>query len=290
MLVPLREVLEEAGRERYCVGAFNVYNFETVSSVLKGADELNSPVIVAFGERYASYISTDLISLIVRKISERYTIPIVLHLDHAHDFDTVKRAIRNGFTSVMYDGSRLDFKDNVKMTRKVVEMAHPMNVSVEAELGHVARAGEIPKGEIKVRYHFTDPDQAEVFVSETGVDALAVAIGNIHGLRAYRGMVKLDLGLLDRIRRSCGIPLVLHGGSGVSREELKRAVALGICKLNINTELSTSAVDEVRRVLQETEESLRMENLMVNASNAMQRVVESYITLLGSKERARKRG
>ena len=286
MLVSMREILEEAKRGRYCVGAFNVYNYETVSSVLKGANELDSPVIVAFGERYMKFIPIDLISLIVKNLSRRYSIPIALHLDHAHSLETIRQAIREGFTSVMYDGSKLPFRENVNITKEIVELAHPLNVSVEAELGYVARAEELSAGEAEIKYYYTNPEEAKAFVSETGVDALAIAIGNIHGLRAHKKVVKLDLKLLDRIRKSCEIPLVLHGGSGVSYDELKKAVNLGICKLNINTELSKSAVDEIRKTLKGSNESLRLENLMVNALQAMERVVKFYVTLLGSKGKA----
>ena len=286
MLVSMREILEKAKRGRYCVGAFNVYNYETVSSVLKGANELDSPVIVAFGERYMKFIPIDLISLIVKNLSRRYSIPIALHLDHAHSLETIRQAIREGFTSVMYDGSKLPFRENVNITKEIVELAHPLNVSVEAELGYVARAEELSAGEAEIKYYYTNPEEAKAFVSETGVDALAIAIGNIHGLRARKKVVKLDLKLLDRIRKSCEIPLVLHGGSGVSYDELKKAVNLGICKLNINTELSKSAVDEIRKTLKGSNESLRLENLMVNALQAMERVVKFYVTLLGSKGKA----
>ena len=286
MLVSMREILEKAKKGRYCVGAFNVYNYETVSSVLKGANELDSPVIVAFGERYMKFIPIDLISLIVKNLSRRYSIPIALHLDHAHSLETIRQAIREGFTSVMYDGSKLPFRENVNITKEIVELAHPLNVSVEAELGYVARAEELSAGEAEIKYYYTNPEEAKAFVSETGVDALAIAIGNIHGLRARKKVVKLDLKLLDRIRKSCDIPLVLHGGSGVSYDELKKAVNLGICKLNINTELSKSAVDEIRKTLKGSNESLRLENLMVNALQAMERVVKFYVTLLGSKGKA----
>ena len=286
MLVSMREILEKAKRGRYCVGAFNVYNYETVSSVLKGANELDSPVIVAFGERYMKFIPIDLISLIVKNLSRRYSIPIALHLDHAHSLETIRQAIREGFTSVMYDGSKLPFRENVNITKEIVELAHPLNVSVEAELGYVARAEELSAGEAEIKYYYTNPEEAKAFVSETGVDALAIAIGNIHGLRARKKVVKLDLKLLDRIRKSCDIPLVLHGGSGVSYDELKKAVNLGICKLNINTELSKSAVDEIRKTLKGSNGSLRLENLMVNALQAMERVVKFYVTLLGSKGKA----
>ena len=286
MLVSMREILEKAKKGRYCVGAFNVYNYETVSSVLKGANELDSPVIVAFGERYMKFIPIDLISLIVKNLSRRYSIPIALHLDHAHSLETIRQAIREGFTSVMYDGSKLPFRENVNITKEIVELAHPLNVSVEAELGYVARAEELSAGEAEIKYYYTNPEEAKAFVSETGVDALAIAIGNIHGLRARKKVVKLDLKLLDRIRKSCEIPLVLHGGSGVSYDELKKAVNLGICKLNINTELSKSAVDEIRKTLKGSNESLRLENLMVNALQAMERVVKFYVTLLGSKGKA----
>ncbi|MEM2178624.1 MAG: class II fructose-bisphosphate aldolase [Candidatus Methanomethylicaceae archaeon] len=281
MLVSLREVLEKAKRERYCVCAFNVYNYESISSVLKGASELNSPVIIAFGERYIKYIPLDLISLIVKNLSRKYSIPIVLHLDHAYNLDIIKQAIKEGFTSVMYDGSKLSLEENIRITKNVVKLAHSKKVSVEAELGYVTKAEES-----KMEYRFTDPYEAKIFVSETEIDALAIAIGNIHGLRAYKGIVKLDLILLDRIRKLCDIPLVLHGGSGISYEELKKAVNLGICKLNINTELSMAAIEEIKRAIQYSDESLRMENLMVNASNAIERVVKFYITLLGSKGKA----
>jgi ketose-bisphosphate aldolase len=278
MLVSLKEVLIEATENHRCIVAFNIHNFETAESVLNAAEKLGSPVILAFGERAAGYIPIELMSLTVQTLVERCSVPVVLHLDHAHDLNTIELAIKAGFTSVMYDGSKLPFEENLASTRDVAEIAHKKEVSVEAELGYVAQAKESGAIESEIEHHYTDPDEARLFTLQTKIEALAVSIGNVHGLRASkRKSVRLDLKLLERLKESCATPLVLHGGSGVPEEDLKRAVGIGIRKLNVNTELSTGAVDEIRNVLRKAEPSLRFEDLMIDVRGAMERIASHYI-------------
>jgi ketose-bisphosphate aldolase len=278
MLLPLKDVLDEAKKRQYCVVAFNVYSIETVSSVLNAAQKLTSPVILAFGERYTNYVRMDTIALITRTQAEGYTTPVVLHLDHAHDLAKIRLAIEFGFTSVMIDGSHLPFDENLAITQSAVEIAHQKGVSVEAELGYVARGQELNSAKPELVHHYTKPEEASLFTSRTHVDALAISIGNVHGLRVSKRSAHLDFDRLERIKASCPVPLVLHGGSGISEEDLKRAVRLGICKLNVNTELSTGAVDEIRRILQEDHGDLCLEDLMKDVSTALELIASHYIS------------
>jgi len=278
MLVSLKEILTDAAGHHHCIIAFNISNFETAHSVLSAAQKLHSPVILAFGERSKDYIPLEFMSLTVNALVKDYTVPVVFHLDHALDLQRIQLALQSGFTSIMFDGSRLPFDENVAMTRKVVEAAHQRGISVEAELGYVAEAKQPHSQESEIKHNYTDPDEARSFISRTNVDALAISIGNIHGLRASkRKNVELDFDLLEELKESCEVPLVLHGGSGVSWDDLKRAVHIGISKLNVNTELSTSAVDEIRRVLGESDADLRFEDLMMQVRGAIEKTASEYI-------------
>lgn len=278
VLVSLSEVLAGATRTHRCIMAFNVHNFETAGSVLNAAQELGSPVILAFGERCTGYIPIEIMALTVRALVERHSVPIVLHLDHARDLQTIELAIKTGFTSVMYDGSKLSFDENLSITQKVAEIAHQKGVSVEAELGYVGQAKDTHSMESEIEHHYTDPEEARRFIHRTKIDALAVSIGNIHGLRASKKKaVKLDLKLLEMLKESCAVPLVLHGGSGVPEEDLKKAVSIGVRKLNVNTELSTGAVDEMRNILLKGDPDIRFEDLMTDVRGAIERITSHYI-------------
>jgi ketose-bisphosphate aldolase len=278
VLVSLKELLTNAAAHHHCIMAFNICNFETAHSVLNAAQKLDSPVILAFGERSTDYIPLEFMSLTVNALVKDYTVPLVFHLDHASGLQRIQLAVQSGFTSIMFDGSRLPFEENISVTRKVVEIAHQRGISVEAELGYVTEAKQPHSQKFEIKHNYTNPDEARSFISQTNVDALAISIGNIHGLRASkRKNVQLDFDLLEKLKESCEAPLVLHGGSGVSWNDLRRAVHMGISKLNINTELSTSAVDEIRRVLGENDSDLRFEDLMMHVREAIEKTASQYI-------------
>jgi ketose-bisphosphate aldolase len=284
ILVPLTEMLGRAQKGHYSVPAFNTYDYGTAAAIVEAAAKLRSPVIIAYGEGSRKTIPLEIFASMVRKIAERKNAQIALHLDHAQDIHTIRLAIRNGFTSVMYDGSKLPYATNRRRTREVVSLAHASNVSVEAELGHVTQA----EGSDDTQYHFTDPEQSREFALETGIDALAVAIGNVHGLRSFSGAVKLDFDLLSSIRQKCPVPLVLHGGSGVQHSELLKSIEFGICKLNVNTELSMATTEAVRNFLEGRPGNIRYDSLLSQAFAAAVAIASSYILMLNSKGKARR--
>lgn len=275
MIVDLPSVLVKARRGGYCVGAFNVYNLETVDAVLAAAEELHSPVIIAFGERYLKNFPIRAVAAIVKTLAQDSSVPVVLHLDHAQKLESIEQAIAAGFTSVMIDGSKFPLSENISITKQAVALARPRNVSVEAELGRITRTG------IAAADLFTDPGEALQFMAETGVDALAVSVGTVHGL--YKGKPTLDLERLARIAMDVHAPLVLHGGSGLPDDLIRSAIRLGVAKLNINTEVSIRGVNAVRGFLEtKGSENTRLEELMVEARGAMVGAVKQYIEFFGS--------
>jgi len=279
MIVDLPSVLVKARRGGYAVGAFNVYNLETVDAVLAGAVETRSPVIIAFGERYFKNFPVRAVAAIVKTMAQDSPVPVVLHLDHANRLESIEQAIGAGFTSVMIDGSKHPLEENIAVTRKAVALARPKGVSVEAELGRITRTG------VAEEDLFTDPAEAVEFMKRTGVDALAVSVGTVHGL--YKGEPTLDLERLARIAMDVHAPLVLHGGSGVPEDLIRKAIRLGVAKLNINTEMSIAGVNAVRSFLSARgNENTRLEELMVEARDAMVGVVKRYIEFLGSAGKA----
>ncbi|MFC1538980.1 ketose-bisphosphate aldolase [Candidatus Latescibacterota bacterium] len=243
MLVNLNEILIPARNGKYCIGAFNIYNLETAGALFHAAVEQDMPVIFAFGERYIHVANLDVIAAIVKEFAGSTTLPMVLHLDHCKSVDVIYRAVQAGFTSVMFDGSNLPFEKNLAETKKVVEFAHAVNVTVEAELGSVPfdRTDAIPEE------FLTKADEAENFMQETGIDALAVAIGSAHG--EYKGKPTIYHDRLKDIARAVPLPLVLHGGSGIPEEDVLAAIGGGIAKINVNTEISKAAVKKLQDLL-----------------------------------------
>jgi ketose-bisphosphate aldolase len=275
MIVDLPQVLVPARRGQYAVGAFNVYNLETVDAVLAAAGELRSPLIIALGERYLKHFPIEAIAAIVKTMAQNIRVPIALHLDHAQKLESIEQAIKAGFTSVMIDGSKLPLAENIAFTKRATALARPHGVSVEAELGRVVRTG-VAEADL-----FTDPQEARQFIEETKVDALAIAIGTVHGL--YKGEPTLDLARLAQIAEKVSVPLVLHGVSGLPDHLIKSAIQLGVAKLNVNTEISIQGVNAVRGFLAEKgNENTRLEELMIEARNSMVEVVKKYIEFFGS--------
>ncbi len=247
MLVNLQTVLAEAQKNKYAVGAFNVYSYETIKGVLEVAEEKQTPVILAFGEKYLTNMDFETVVAIVKSVGKNMTVPFALHLDHCMKMDNVFRAIAAGFTSVMYDGSALPYEENVANTAKVVEVAHASNVSVEAELGSLATGANSHEGTAEDVELFTDPSNALDFVTRTKVDALAVSIGTVHGM--YKGEPNIRVDILKKLREKIEIPMVLHGGSGTPEDKIKECIQNGICKINVNTEISVFTVNKVKELL-----------------------------------------
>lgn len=246
MMVNLTALLQEARRHKYAIGSFNVYNYETIRGVIEVGRELGYPTIVAFAEGYLQNMDLDEVFAIVHVMASKSSIPVVLHLDHCKSFDNIVRAIRAGFTSVMFDGSSLPIEENIRKSAEVVSIAHAVDVSVEAELGALAR-GEFSNEEAGSEV-YTDPRQAGYFVEKTGIDALAVSIGTVHGM--YKGTPRIDVGVLKKIAECVDIPLVLHGGSGTPEEIIRECIRNGISKINVNTEISFYTVKQLKTLLQ----------------------------------------
>jgi len=246
-LISLAQGLAHAQQNGYALGAFNVLDSHFLRALFAAAGQQRSPFIINIAEVHFKYVTLDQIVEAIKFEAAKHAIPVVLNLDHGLHFEAVMQAIRLGFTSVMFDGSTLSYDENIRQTREVVRAAHAVGVSVEAELGAVGGdEGGALFGEADSE-KFTDPRLAAEFVLETGIDTLAVAIGNAHG--KYKGEPKLDFDRLAAIRQQTGVPLVLHGGSGISDADFRRAISLGIHKINFYTGMSQAALDAVERSL-----------------------------------------
>ena len=236
----LKEMLAKARREKYAVGGFNFCNAETSRAVLDVGQELRSPVMLISAAAELKLCGIVDSVKIVRIVAESVDVPVCLHLDHTDDVKTVCEAVDAGFSSVMIDGSAFSFEKNIEMTREVVNYAHARGVSVEGELGAIG-ANRDAQHEGTAPQSLTDPKRAVEFVERTGVDALAVSIGNSHGFYAKRP--ELDFELLDTLHRTIDVPLVLHGGSGTPLDQLQKAISLGMCKVNIASEIGKAFTD-----------------------------------------------
>lgn len=284
-LVSMESILQKAYKYNYAVGAFNVVNLEFLEAIVETAEANRSPVIVAIAEVHFPFVNLENICPMIQSIAQRATVPMALHLDHGLSLTSVQRALANGFTSAMFDGSKLSFEKNVRQTRLVVELCRDHGVSVEAELGAV---GGDEGGGLESQANpalFTDPQQAKEFVEKTGIDALAVAIGNSHG--KYKGEPRLDFARLQHINELCGVPLVLHGGSGISEADFKRAVSLGIAKINFYTGMSQVALQAASNFMAQS--SGRYHDypmLMLSIKKAVAETVAEQMRIFGSISRA----
>jgi len=281
-MVTLKEVLPSARDNGYAVGAFNCYNMETVKAVVEAAEAERAPVIIQVSQSGIKYAGLGYIAGLVRIASQEVTVPVVLHLDHGTDFGQIVQCIRAGFTSVMIDASKYPMEDNVSLTKKVVELCRPAGISVEAELGTIGGVeDDVAVDEWDAR--FTSPRDAHYFVGETGVDALAVAIGTAHG--RYRGVPRLDFARLAVIGREVSCPLVLHGCSGVPEPDIRQAVSLGICKVNIDTDIREALTGAMREAL--TPSAVTDPRVPLGAGKeAAVRIVRDKIRMFGSQGKA----
>jgi tagatose 1,6-diphosphate aldolase GatY/KbaY len=278
MLVPSRAILDSVRRAGCAVAALNFYNAETLRAHIAAANESNAPLILQTTESTINYLGMGMVIAMARAAAEEIEMPVALHLDHGGSYDLAARCIDAGYTSVMIDGSKLAFAENCSLTRRVVELAQAAGVSVEGELGHVAHNEEASD----ITRFYTDPETAHKFVSETGVDALAVAVGTAHGF--YKGEVRIDFERLNKIRESVGeTALVLHGGSGVSDELLGRAIDCGIAKINFGTELKNAFTRAVKASLMASDE-IDLRKTFMPAIVAVSQVSAAKIRVCGKTE------
>ena len=283
MIVSTREMLNKAQREGYAVPAFNIHNLETLQVVVETAAELKSPVILAGTPSTISYAGGEFIVSMAEVAAKKYDIPIAIHLDHFEVIDEIKHFIDLGFKSAMIDASHESFEDNIAIVKKVVEYAHKYDSTVEAELGRLGgQEDDLIVDEKDTKY--TNPQQAKEYVERTGIDSLAVAIGTAHGL--YKGEAKIDFDRLKEIRDLVDVPLVLHGASDIPDELVKKAISLGICKVNVATDLKIPFSDEVKKYFKENPDANDPRKYMTPGKEAMKKVVAHKIMVCGSNGKA----
>ena len=305
MLVTNKDLMVPARKNGYAIGAFNVQNLESMSAIAEAATEEKSPAIMQITPSVIKYAGLAYISSLVKTAAELAPVPIAIHLDHGDSFETAVKCIDAGFSSVMIDGSFLSFDENVAVTKRVVNVAHSKGVSVEAELGKLAGVEERSVDEKDAI--LTDPEAAVEFVEKTGVDTLAVAIGTSHGAYKFKSEAKLDLERLKVISEKVSIPLVLHGASSVPQEivekankygaelsgakgipvdQYKKAIPLGIAKINIDTDLRLAFTATVREVLTNSPKNFDPRKILGPARDAMKEVAKGKMRLFGSSGKA----
>jgi fructose-bisphosphate aldolase class II len=283
-LVSLKQLVTDASRRQYAVGSFNVVNMDTLKAILEGAEENASPVILSVAEAHFGFIDLEEFSPIILRAAEKAKVPVAVHLDHGQSFPALVKALRHGFTSVMFDGSILPLEENIAKTKEITRMAHAVDVSVEAELGHVTGGEGDSSPGVADPSLFTDPEEAKRFVAETKVDALAVAVGSVHGI--YKGTPELDIPRLAKIRDLAGVPLVLHGGSGLSDDDFQQAITHGIAKINVYTDMSQAAMAKIRTV-NTLPETLGFPEFMSLVHEAIKEAVTKKMQIFGSVGKAR---
>ena len=278
MLVTLQEIIAMAEEGNYCIPAFNVYNIETVMGVIDAAEELKAPVIMQLYPRLVNEQVGYYIAPVVLAAAQKAKVPVCLHLDHAAGTAEVYKSLRWGFTGIMQDGSAMSFDENVALTRSAVEMCSVLGVGVEGEIGHVGSAADDSMGE------FTEPGEAAEFVEKTGVTCLAVLVGNAHG--HYKKTPKLDIERIASIRKACGVPLVLHGGSGIPDDQVKAAINAGIRKMNIGTDVCCAFADGTKTAVNDPNHHLAVDVFMKGAIAAVKQLAADKIRLTGADGKA----
>jgi fructose-bisphosphate aldolase class II len=305
LLVTNKDLMVPARKNGYAIPAMNVQNLESLTAVAEAAAEEKSPVILQITPSVIKYAGLPYIVGLAKTAAQLSPVPIAIHLDHGDTFDTAAKCVEAGFTSVMIDGSFLNFEENIALTKRVVDIAHPKGVSVEAELGKLAGIEERSVDEKDAI--LTDPEDAKEFVEKTGVDTLAVAIGTSHGAYKFKSEAKLDLERLKILSEKISIPMVLHGASsvpqaliekatkygatlggakGIPEDQYKKAIALGIAKINIDTDLRLAFTATVREVLTNSTKEFDPRKILGPAKEAMKQVAKSKMQLFGSSGKA----
>lgn len=278
-LVSSKPILEEALRQHFAVGAFNANNMEQVQAIVEAAHEERAPVILQVSQGAIRYAGMEFAAGLVKIAARAVDIPVVLHLDHGTDFEQNVRCLRAGFTSLMYDGSKRPLEENVTTTHRVVEIAHLVNIPVEAELGQVLNvAGKVTQADVIAA--MTDPAQAREFVERTGCDSLAVACGSVHAMTSREAV--LDIDRIRAIRAQVDIPLVLHGSSGVKHESVLEAIANGIAKVNVATTLNQALVDGIRQAVAQLPDETDPRKIVGVGRDQVKEAVREKIRLFGS--------
>jgi len=281
------ELLKKAKKKNIAVAAFNVHNTETIQAVIDGANEEGAPVIIQTSPATLKYAGIDFIAGSVKIVAEKVNIPVALHIDHCISYTMIIEAIRHGYTSLMIDGSKLPYKENIKLVKEVVRVAHAVGIVVEAELGKIGGTKDYLRLDER-EATLTAPKEAKEFVELTNVDSLAVAIGTAHG--AYKGEPKLDFERLSKIKEVADVPLVLHGASGVPDKSIREVIKRGIVKVNIATELKIAFSDAIRTYFTNNPKENDPRKYMKAGRKAVKEVVKKKIRLCGANKLENFRG
>ncbi|HAC4057557.1 TPA_asm: ketose-bisphosphate aldolase [Listeria monocytogenes] len=285
MLYTMKDLLAVGKEHKFAVPAFNICSFDMLKAIMEEVEANNAPVILEIHPDEIEYLGDNFVAT-VREYAYRSKVPVVIHMDHGGTIKDVMRAIRNGYTSVMIDASRASYEENVALTTQVVELAHKVGVSVEAELGTIGNNGSAEGGADTIIY--TDPDQAEDFVSRTGIDTLAVAIGTAHGLYPKDKKPELNMPLLKELNKRLDIPFVLHGGSGNPDKEVSESVQYGVRKVNLSSDLKSVFFEEVRRVLVDNPAMYEPNQVYPSANEKVKDVVRHKLDILNTTGQADK--
>ncbi|CCK99620.1 fructose-bisphosphate aldolase Fba [Clostridioides difficile] len=280
MLINMKEMLKVAQENQFAVPAFNIGSGQILKAVVQSANEKNAPVILAIHPNELSFLGDSFVASCIEE-ANKSKVPMVIHLDHGENKEQILRAIRCGFTSVMIDGSHLPYEENVAISREVVEIAKGLNVSVEGELGTIGTTGTSSEGGTD-EIIYTDSKLAKDFIEKTGVDTLAIAIGTEHGIypKGFKPELKLDL--LKEIREVVDIPLVLHGGSSNPDEEIAQAVKLGVCKINISSDVKSAYYKKCREVLEKNSSLYEPDTIYPPCIDAAREVIEFKMNLFNT--------
>ncbi|MBD1372104.1 class II fructose-1,6-bisphosphate aldolase [Hazenella sp. IB182357] len=282
-LVSMNHFLPQAKQEKFAVGQFNMNNLEYVQGIIEAGKEEKSPLIFGASEGAIRYIGLNNVVALARIAADESGLPVALHLDHGSSFDVVMKCIHAGFSSVMFDGSHYPLEENIRLTKKVVEAAHAVGISVEGELGTI--------GGVEDDLVVADEDaqmanaqEAIHFWKETRVDALAIAVGTAHGM--YKGEPKIRYDIIDEVSKQVEVPIVLHGGSGVPDEAIQKSISLGVGKINVNTENQVESTKVVRQLLEQNSEMIDPRKYLGPAREAIKEVVKMKMRLFGSSGKA----
>lgn len=275
----MKDLLAVGKEHQFAVPAFNICSFDMLKAIMEEVEANNAPVILEIHPDEIEYLGNNFVAT-VREYAHRSKVPVVIHMDHGGTIKDVMRAIRNGYTSVMIDASRASYEENVALTKQVVELAHKVGVSVEAELGTIGNNGSAEGGADTIIY--TDPDQAEDFVQRTGIDTLAVAIGTAHGLYPKDKKPELNMPLLKELNKRLDIPFVLHGGSGNPDKEVSESVQYGVRKVNLSSDLKSVFFEEVRRVLVDNPAMYEPNQVYPSANEKVKEVVRHKLHILNT--------
>lgn len=282
-LVSMKAFLPQAKSEGFAVGQFNINNLEYVQAIIEAGKEEQSPLIFGASEGAIRYMGLSNVVALAKVAAEESGLPVALHLDHGSSFEMVIKCIRAGFSSVMFDGSHYPLEENIRLTKKVVEVAHAVGVSVEGELGTIGGVEddlEVAEEDAMI----ADPDEAIRFWEETQVDALALAVGTAHGM--YKGEPNIRFDVIEKVSKQIEAPIVLHGGSGVPDESIQKAISLGVGKINVNTENQVAGTNVVRSLLNEQPDLIDPRKYLGPAREAIKEVVKEKIRLFGSSNKA----